>query len=78
MTAILGLNAFHADSAACLVVDGKLKGAVAEERLGDRVKHSSAFPANAIRQFVTHGGISGHFEISFDENNKLIAIQRIG
>ena len=36
------------------------------------------FPANAIRQFVTHGGISGHFEISFDENNKLIAIQRIG
>jgi carbamoyltransferase len=39
MSAILGLNAFHADSAdsaACLVVDGKLVGAVAEERLGTR------------------------------------------
>ncbi len=49
MTAILGLNAFHADSAACLVLDGQLVGAVAEERLGDRKKHTSCFPANAIR-----------------------------
>ena len=24
MSAILGLNAFHADSAACLLIDGKL------------------------------------------------------
>ena len=52
MTVILGLNAFHADSAACLVVDGKLLGAVAEERLGERHKHSSAFPANAIRHLL--------------------------
>jgi len=36
MTVILGFNAFHADSAACLVVDGQLVGAVAEERLGER------------------------------------------
>jgi len=35
------------------------------------------FPASAIRQFVTHDGIYGSFEISFDENNKLIAIQPI-
>ena len=34
MTAILGLNAFHPDSSACLLIDGKLVGAVAEERLG--------------------------------------------
>jgi carbamoyltransferase len=52
MTAILGLTAFHADSAACLVVDGQLLGAVAEERLGERHKHSSAFPANAIRRLL--------------------------
>lgn len=58
MTVILGLNAFHADAAACLVVDGKLKGAVAEERLGDRVKHSSAFPANAIRHLLRDNGLS--------------------
>ena len=57
MTAILGLNAFHADSAACLVVDGKLVGAVAEERLGERKKHTSEFPANAIRWLLTDNGL---------------------
>ena len=49
MTVILGINAYHADAAACLLIDGQLVGAVAEERMGDRQKHSSAFPANAIR-----------------------------
>jgi carbamoyltransferase len=57
MTAILGLNAFHADSAACLVIDGKLVGAVAEERLGMREKHTSAFPANAIRWLLDDNGL---------------------
>ncbi len=52
MTVIVGFNAFHADSAACLVVDGKLLSAVAEERLGERHKHDSAFPANAIRRLL--------------------------
>ena len=47
MSVILGLNFHHADSAACLLVDGRLVGAVAEERLGDRLKHSPAFPENA-------------------------------
>lgn len=35
------------------------------------------FPASAIRKFVTHDGIYGHFEITFDENNKLVEIQAI-
>lgn len=35
------------------------------------------FPASAIRKFVTHDGVFGNFEIAFDENNKLIAIQSI-
>ena len=35
------------------------------------------FPASAIREFLTHDGIHGSFEISFDENNKLIAVQPI-
>lgn len=48
MVAILGLNAFHPDSSACLLLDGKLVGAVAEERLGNRNKHTTAFPKNAI------------------------------
>lgn len=57
MTAILGLNSFHADSAACLVLDGKLVGAVAEERLGDRQKHCSGFPKNAIRWLLAESGL---------------------
>jgi len=58
MTVILGFNAFHADSAACLVVDGQLQGAVAEERLGERRKHDSAFPAQAIRRLLADAGLS--------------------
>ncbi|UQN13137.1 carbamoyltransferase [Methylococcus capsulatus] len=58
MTVILGINAFHADSAACLVVDGILVGAVAEERLGARIKHSSAFPENAIRRLLADAGLT--------------------
>ena len=57
MSVILGLNAFHADSAACLLVDGKLVGAVAEERLGSREKHSAAFPENAIRWLLRDNGL---------------------
>ncbi len=57
MSIILGLNAFHADSAACLLIDGKLVGAVAEERLGARIKHSSAFPREAIRWLLADNGV---------------------
>ncbi len=57
MTAILGINAFHADSAACLVIDGQLVGAVAEERLGERLKHSPRFPSNAIRRLLEDAGL---------------------
>jgi carbamoyltransferase len=57
MSAILGLNFHHADSSACLVIDGKLVGAVAEERLGIRQKHTSAFPENAIRWLLSDNGL---------------------
>ena len=57
MSVILGLNFHHADAAACLIVDGRLVGAVAKERLGDRVKHSPAFPENAIRWFLADNGL---------------------
>ncbi|HET6553602.1 MAG TPA: carbamoyltransferase C-terminal domain-containing protein [Dyella sp.] len=57
MTAILGLNFHHADSSAALVIDGKLVAAVAEERLGRRLKHDPAFPAEAIRAVLAHASI---------------------
>jgi carbamoyltransferase len=44
---ILGLNAFHGDSAAALIRDGKLVAAAEEERFR-RVKHWAGFPLRAI------------------------------
>ena len=46
---ILGLNAFHGDSSACIIKEGKLVAAIEEERI-TRVKHSAGFPINAINQ----------------------------
>src|ERR1700722_3077239 len=45
---ILGLNMFHADASAAIVLDGEVKFAVAEERL-NRHKHFGGFPALAIQ-----------------------------
>ena len=56
MTAILGLNAFHGDAAAALVIDGELVNAVEEERL-NRVKHCAGFPALAARWCLEDAGL---------------------
>jgi len=58
MSVILGINAFHADSAACLVIDGVLMSAIAEERLGRREKHSPRFPIESIRRVLAESGVS--------------------
>lgn len=55
---ILGINTYHADAAACVVSDGRVVAAVAEERLGARRKHFAGFPAQAIRSVLDMGGIS--------------------
>ena len=39
---ILGLNAFHGDASAALLVDGQLVAALEEERL-NRIKHWAGF-----------------------------------
>ena len=57
MSIILGINKDHSDSSACLLIEGKLIGAVAEERLGKRIKHDSSFPANAIKWLISTAGI---------------------
>ena len=53
---ILGIN-FSNDSAAALVVDGQVMGAVQEERLS-RVKHDSGFPARAVRWCLQDAGLT--------------------
>lgn len=56
MTAILGISAFYHDSAAALVVDGKLVAAAQEERFS-RIKHDEAFPARAIEWCLGEAGL---------------------
>ncbi len=57
MSRILGINAYHGDSSACLVVDGRLIAAAEEERFR-RVKHWAGFPSRAIAYVLQGGGLS--------------------
>jgi carbamoyltransferase len=52
---ILGLNLFHSDASACIVGDGEVLFAIAEERLNRR-KHFGGFPALAIRACLDAAG----------------------
>jgi carbamoyltransferase len=56
MRAVLGLNAYHGDAAAALVVDGELVAAAEEERF-NRVKHCAGFPAHAARWCLESAGV---------------------
>ena len=38
---------------------------------------SLKFPASSLQQFVNHSGIQGKFEIIFNEQNKLVRINRL-
>ncbi|CAL1517983.1 carbamoyltransferase [Chitinophaga sp. MM2321] len=55
---ILGISAFYHDSAAALIIDGKIVAAAQEERF-TRIKHDSSFPVNAITYVLQEAGI--HF-----------------
>lgn len=54
---VLGLNAFHGDSAAALVKDGVLIAAAEEERFR-RIKHWAGFPSQAIAYVLAEAGIT--------------------
>ena len=50
MTSILGISAFYHDSAAAVIIDGKIIAAAQEERF-TRIKHDSSYPFHAV-EFV--------------------------
>jgi carbamoyltransferase len=56
MTVVLGLNAYHGDSAAGLVVDGRLVAAAEEERFR-RIKHWAGFLTMAIEFCLDAAGV---------------------
>src|SRR3990170_3166688 len=56
---ILGINSYHGDASAAIVVDGRLVAAAEEERF-NRIKHAAGFPAHAIRYCLKAAGIKPH------------------
>ena len=56
MTSILGISAFYHNSAAAVIIDGKITAAAQEERFS-RKKHDARFPINAIKYVLEENNI---------------------
>ncbi len=76
---ILGINAYHGDSSAALVVDGQLVAAVEEERF-NRIKHWAGLPVQSIRYCLESCGLGvgdlDHIAVSF--NPRANVLRRLG
>jgi carbamoyltransferase len=74
VSAILGLNAYHGDAAAALLIDGELVAAAEEERF-NRVKHCAGFPAQAAAWCLADAGLAAgdldHVAVSRDPRANL-------
>ncbi|GMQ83118.1 MAG: carbamoyltransferase [Rhodothermia bacterium] len=79
MSVILGLNAYHADSSACIVVDGKLVACAEEERFR-RVKHWAGFPTKSIQYCLSASGVSleRDIQVAVNSNSKANLSRKIG
>jgi len=75
---ILGLNAFHADSSAALVRDGRLIAAAEEERFR-RVKHWAGFPSQAIAYCLSEAGVklSDVDHIGFNQDSHANLLRKV-
>ena len=56
MSSILGISAFYHDSAACILVNGKIVAAAQEERF-TRKKHDPSYPFNAIEFVLNYSNL---------------------
>jgi carbamoyltransferase len=72
---ILGINAYHGDSSACLIRDGRIVAAAEEERFR-RVKHWAGFPSRAVGYCLAEAGIEpawiDHVAVNSDPNANLL------
>ena len=75
---VLGLNAFHADSAAALLIDGTLVAAAEEERFR-RIKHWAGFPSMAIGYCLREAGIrlSDVDRIAINQDNQANLLHKL-
>ncbi len=56
MTSILGISAFYHDSAACIILNGKIVAAAQEERF-TRIKHDYRYPKNAVEFVLNYANL---------------------
>ena len=56
MKSILGISAFYHDSAACILINGKIVAAAQEERF-TRKKHDPGYPENAINFVLKYANL---------------------
>ena len=57
MTSILGISGYYHDSAAALIIDGKIIAAAQEERF-TRIKHYADYPKNAINYCLSQAKLT--------------------
>src|SRR5690349_9846336 len=76
---ILGINAYHGDSAACLVRDGELVAAAEEERFR-RVKHWAGLPTLAIEYCLREAklGFGQVDHIAVNRDPRVNHLKRLG
>ena len=72
---VLGINAYHGDASAALVVDGQLVAAVEEERF-NRIKHWAGFPSQSIKYCLDYAELGieqvQHVAVSFNPSANLL------
>lgn len=78
MNYILGINAFHGDSSACILKDGVLIAAAEEERFR-RIKHWAGFPSESIKWCLLEAGIKLEKvkHIALNQNTKVNICKKI-
>lgn len=74
---ILGINTFHADASACIIVNGRLVAAIEEERV-NRIKHYAGYPIKAIQKCLKLAQIESTdiTDIAFNTKPKSNLIQK--
>ena len=72
---ILGLNAYHGDSSACMLKNGEIIAAAEEERF-HRIKHWAGFPSEAIHWCLKEANATlvdlDHIAINSDPKAQLL------
>lgn len=74
---VLGLNAFHGDASAAVLVNGHLEAALEEERL-NRIKHWAGFPELAARACLEATGPDPAEHVAISRNPKAHFWTKVG